>query len=557
MAKQELVLYLSLTPEFGGTRFGPFEGFEVRLGSAQATNDITLPETLGVAPHHVKVMQQSGLGLILTPVDRTAPVYVWKDGANRPQQIVAPVAVRAGDSFALVTVDGPRFIVDMAPLPPEVVAEREAAKSPWNRKRPGMKDFAGEGKRQIWVSILTTGAGQFAQRVWTFFRTGAFLRPRNLFAMVGVMGGYIVAAGAWMNSMGLTDSLLETEDDLVECEAQLGLVGGGDQSIADFTYDYLAGKITGLTALGRDLKNDPALLSEVEAQASRLLSFSDDYYGNWLLAGRPGRGHVQKFIGIRENLAESAGDLTPEVAALLPYASLTLDTTKNLWATMRGSDGESVCLHGHMKLTWRQALRLGISPNLDFFIQGSPDDYQQSGSSEAREAFRRSAKAINFDANDILDGGGFKTKIETLNAQNHCVTLDSDDTRSRVSTVTNALVRHLGTDASWVAEPGEVGAVTGRLAKFYLADLSYANFKDSNQFSTLSGGVSGTLKENGKEGQWVLEQTARTIAKALVLPCEAVLSGDPLVTSTAAEIFGDDLPDALDCIILEWKLRKN
>ena len=33
MALSDLAVYLKLTPEFGGTRFGPFEGLEVRLGS--------------------------------------------------------------------------------------------------------------------------------------------------------------------------------------------------------------------------------------------------------------------------------------------------------------------------------------------------------------------------------------------------------------------------------------------------------------------------------------------------------------------------------------------
>ena len=35
MPAQDLVLYLTLSPEFGGTRFGPFEGIEARLGSAR------------------------------------------------------------------------------------------------------------------------------------------------------------------------------------------------------------------------------------------------------------------------------------------------------------------------------------------------------------------------------------------------------------------------------------------------------------------------------------------------------------------------------------------
>ncbi len=44
MAAGELVLYLTLAPEFGGTRFGPFEGIEARLGADRERCHITLPE---------------------------------------------------------------------------------------------------------------------------------------------------------------------------------------------------------------------------------------------------------------------------------------------------------------------------------------------------------------------------------------------------------------------------------------------------------------------------------------------------------------------------------
>ena len=42
--------FLQLAPEFGGTKFGPFEHVEIRLGSDPANSDITLPEALGAAP---------------------------------------------------------------------------------------------------------------------------------------------------------------------------------------------------------------------------------------------------------------------------------------------------------------------------------------------------------------------------------------------------------------------------------------------------------------------------------------------------------------------------
>ncbi|MFT4978994.1 MAG: hypothetical protein ACI8S6_004904, partial [Myxococcota bacterium] len=44
---EHLVTYLSLTPEFGGTRFGPFEGLGVRLGADANRCHIVLPESLG------------------------------------------------------------------------------------------------------------------------------------------------------------------------------------------------------------------------------------------------------------------------------------------------------------------------------------------------------------------------------------------------------------------------------------------------------------------------------------------------------------------------------
>src|SRR4051794_10756500 len=97
------VTFLQLTPEFGGTKFGPFEGSEVRLGSDPGSSDITLPETLGVAGQHVKVLRQQDNSFILAPVDRAAPVFHYRAGTARPKQVTAPLAVAAGDAFSLVT----------------------------------------------------------------------------------------------------------------------------------------------------------------------------------------------------------------------------------------------------------------------------------------------------------------------------------------------------------------------------------------------------------------------------------------------------------------------
>ena len=49
MAIEELVLYLRLSPEFGGTRFGHFEQRVVRLGSDPSC-DIAIAQGFGVVP---------------------------------------------------------------------------------------------------------------------------------------------------------------------------------------------------------------------------------------------------------------------------------------------------------------------------------------------------------------------------------------------------------------------------------------------------------------------------------------------------------------------------
>jgi hypothetical protein len=53
-------------------------------------------------------------------------------------------------------------------------------------------------------------------------------------------------------------------------------------------------------------------------------------------------------------------------------------------------------------------------------------------------------------------------------------------------------------------------------------------------------------------GQWVMKRTAETIAKAVVMPCIAVLSGD---AQAAEATFGNELPQPVPCLVLDWKLR--
>ena len=50
----DLTLFLRLTPEFGGTEFGPYDDVEVLLGSDPDSTRIYLRPELGILPQHVR-----------------------------------------------------------------------------------------------------------------------------------------------------------------------------------------------------------------------------------------------------------------------------------------------------------------------------------------------------------------------------------------------------------------------------------------------------------------------------------------------------------------------
>ena len=96
MIDEERATYLRLAPEFGGTRFGPYEGQEVRLGSDPDRCHIVLQSELGVQAEHVKLFRESEENLILAPSDRTAAVFLFRANGSRPNQVSTPTRSPSG-----------------------------------------------------------------------------------------------------------------------------------------------------------------------------------------------------------------------------------------------------------------------------------------------------------------------------------------------------------------------------------------------------------------------------------------------------------------------------
>ncbi len=544
--ERDLALYLTLAPEFGGTRFGPFEEVEVRLGHAQG-NDITLPEALGVLDFHVKVLREPGMGLIVAPVERAAGVFVWKAGAHRPSQIHTAVAVQSGDAFALVTESGPKFIVELAKLPDDVLAKRKGLIGGGRELSKGA--MADEVKRQAFARVFATGVGQLFMRAKTFVTSGAILKPRNIIAGVFILGGYIAGAATWIGSMDLESKLSEKEEEVETLQSQVDLNASSGTSIKDYKLSVLAANITGIGALGTALDDDPALAGVVKQKAATLLR-SKDYA--WLTNDPAKNGtRVRSFTGAGQQMVDAG--VPPEVARILAFASVHAGRDADGWRSVEDSAGELMCGLGPMALTYRQARSLGLDVVPDALVRGDPSEYQGDASREKRlAALRNTAMLGGISDPPELDGEIQTTLVPLQQGTQFCLALEGvEDQRSAAGAISRALGRHLGEDASHLPSMTRDLGVTARVARVFAGDLEDVDYNTSAGALDLSDTQVGVVMDR-RGGPWVLARTGETIAKSMVLPCQALLNTGQ--DEALIEVFGE-LPDVVSCLVMDWKLR--
>jgi len=253
--------YLLLAPEFGGTKFGPFSGMEIRLGSDPSRNDVVLPEALGVLPEHVRVLSQGNDSFIVAPTERTAGVYVWRAG-QRAKQILTPMAVTGGadtftaDAFSLVTADGPKFYI----VREEV---KKAAGEMGNsiakaKKRLSSGSILEEIKRVGIVWLVTTELGKMGRVLYTFFRSGAFLHPRYVVGYGLTMIGWVFAGGTACMAFNIASNKGVAEAETDRCQQRLDLCSGTKPGVnSDVTSLHsLTARILGDPIWSTTLKED-------------------------------------------------------------------------------------------------------------------------------------------------------------------------------------------------------------------------------------------------------------------------------------------------------------
>ncbi len=547
MSAEELAVYLRLTPEFGGTRFGPYEELEVRLGSDGDRCHIVLSETLGVQAEHARVIRQGPQNLILAPAERTATIFLWKQGARRPTPLGTLTAIRPGDSFSLVTETGPRFIVELDELPEEIREARSFSRTGVGRSRLSAKSMGSEVKRQAWTTLLVQGPAQIAQRAVTFVRSGAIYQPRNIILGVTIAGGWLFGGASMCSRSRTKGQMSVVQNDFDRCRSDLTDAEDiAETDPADYNFAQLAGKLTRNARFTYALEDDPTLRAEVEKQSRLLLSAEKQYA--WLLSGKDQQ--AKRFSSWRERVADSSS-LDEETKLLVTWLAAMPNRKRGEYAAFKGSLGATTCGRGPVRMTWRQALSLGMDIQPDAVHEGPASRLEKDASlMPALITGRLEEYELEYP-----DGGS--TDYATIDSNRQCVFVEGDDDRTRDNRVLSALERHLGEDGSLLPSTAQRYQATARLAKYWAAD--FADYRNSSSIEELSldfsADVPGNVlqfQENG--GQWAMEQTARVMAQALAIPCLGVLSGKGERMGT---LLGEEnVPTALSCLIFQWKTSK-
>lgn len=543
MPRDDLALYLILAPEFGGGRFGPFEGLEVRLGSDRERCHVVLPESFGVAKEHCKVIRQGDGGLILSASERTAAVWVWKGDARRPIQIHTPTAVRPNDSFALVSAEGAKFTIEFAALPPEMVAKRNAAK----RGRQGLtgEKLAREGFRMAVARIWSIGPVGMAMRAWYLVKSGSLWQPRILITAAIAGFGYLAAFAGSCSALKFKADALAVEDDLEQCQEEAGFAKKlGGSGIESQNFHELATTITGSSTLGLGLQNENGLREKVEEKARSIVGEDASAY-DWMF--RSGSAAATEWIGWRERVAKE--DSLDEVTRyVLPYASALRKRSDGDWNAWLDVTGAKSCLRGPARLSYRQAKAIGlVGAQLDAFKGGDSNALLNDDAARAQLLVATSTLAEE----PPPDPPPASALAQLATGSETCVFATGEDDRDRASDVMSALRRELGPDAAAVPENDNESAGLGRLLKLYAADAPGNRYYDNpTPRLDFRNGLASPLKED-PSGETILAKTAEAIARSIVLPCMGTLNAG----KEAEAIFGRKA-EPVACLVLMYRLSQ-
>ena len=552
MSFDDKVLYLRLSPEFGGTRFGHFEQRVVRLGSDPGC-DIAIAQGFGVAPEHVQVLFEGPNNIIVAPADRAADVYLWKPHAPRPELVTTPTAIRPGESFALATPTGPRFIIELDDLPEDVLQSRGPGGMRVGGRKLTAKSMGDEVKRQAFTSLLVTKPAQLAQKAVVFIKSGAFLQPRNIILAVTILGGYVIGATSFCSSRRSKANLVAVNERYDGCQEELAAERGGSNDPVKMKFSDLANVIVGSTRVESALKKDRKFGALVKERPRAILSDPGAY--DWMF--KAGSGRANQFVQWRTRLMErdELDGQTVLIATWLGASPYAQPYTTPLYERRLDSESNDACVRGNLGITYRQAVNLGLTVQLDAFHRGTAAAIDDT--SIRKEMLGATAAGVGEEIPEDLT---IEIKGVGTSGKEYCIYAEGDDNRDRRKELLEVVARNFAKDSPEVPlEAGGVG-ITARVARFYAAELPVSQYDASRKvartvnFMRNKDSVTRALEEEGPRGDWVLKKTADVYARAIAVPCIGVLDPDKDPAVLAA-VLGDRLPNAIHCLVLNYQLN--
>ncbi len=542
MAKSQT--FLQLAPEFGGTKFGPFDQVEIRLGSDPSNSDITLPEALGVAPQHVKLLKQQDDSYILAPVDRTAAVYQYRGGSGRPKQVLAPTAIMSGDGFSMVTPEGPRFTVLVEKDPRAVskaIAESEGPKLGLPKGFQANNRFTrglwNEVKRRGFAAVFTTRLGNMFMRASMMVRSGAIFSPVYVVSGILMLSGWLFVGGSSCSLYRMSKQRNVVTDRLQTCQDQLGVANGAEDSSGDPTVADLTKVVLEDPEWKQTIDADKDLYVAY-ARALREVFANPDKY-KWVYT-RKGSPYTQ-FKGALTNLgAPDALVRTLSFAAAGPNADRP-------FAIVQDSEGAEVCGRGPLALTYRQAFQMGMAIQPDGLADRSLAESQDLQAMRALlDATTKSANATVDYRDDLV-----KTVGAELQGGMACVYVDGDDDRVDVPKLAKAVMQNIGANQTKsLPREGEAYWISARLVMLQAFDMKEHELKVVSFDSARSPSVQLETKEVKKERrEFAIEAAGRVMARAAAIPCLARF--DPEKKNQFPDWFLKTEPRIGSCAILK------
>ncbi len=529
MAKK--ILFLQLSAEFGSTKFGPFQGAEVRLGSDPGRNDISLPENLGVSPEHARLVKQQDDTFIVAPVDRTSQVFVHRKDGRAAKQITAPLALSDGDGFSLVAAEGPKFIIVLEHPKQAGKADDGGPKAGIGKaaSRLSAKSLMGEVKRIGFAKAIASSSGNFLMKAWTFIKSGAFLQPRYIILGMFLLSGYLFAGTMSCGAIGLGASLASTQEELTNVKDQCNIDDTGEKQ--KITIGTEVEKLLGKAGAGKELRSllekDDTFSKAFKQHLSAIKAHAADY--EWI---KDKNNALEKWQKV---LAKSSVYDAPLVRVFTYIAAVPGDWSsydKYRILTSATEDPDLTCYRGPLLISWRQAKRfqftntlLDIPVDLEIASQGSRDTLEP-----LLENY--SARIGPENKVDLVDGdvivADTKTQIEDTK---QCMYVQGDDDRDTdISTLPANLKKVLGKSAPGVPASGQGNYTLNRAIRWYAADLErgYTDMDKSLMDSklTLDSQIKGAASLSGPGKEYLTNKVAELYARAAIMPCLGVMGRD-------------------------------